>query len=223
MPISDFKIEQLLPPYLTEIEKGRIKKGLEQFFQPNQNKKTDELYKDFYLENSPKFYLLQSDIINSIKTIGWNEEKEDYYSGYQPAMLVSNSCDVTDDNARSLNQKEALFAPVLPLNEVIKDYEKAGFSSQQINNFCNTLRKQEFSNLFYLPKNHINQKEYLVHLDKIFWHPITSVKKVNKNLQENRFISLSNFGYYLFLVKVSFHICRLPEEIDRTYTQDIIL
>ncbi len=82
------------------------------------------------------------------------------------------------------------------------------------------IKSQTISNIFYLPPNPDNRKEYICHLDKAFWFP---TEELNSYLpapdsylgEETRICSLDYFGYYLFLVKLSYHFCRLPEEKQR--------
>jgi len=201
----------ILPPYLLDADKGRIKRGLGQFIDPLERGK-EKVYEDFYLQASQK-YFMQGDLLNSIKTVDWNYLKEDYYSAYTTAMLVSNSCDVSVDNLRTLG-KEPLFAPVIELNEYFKELKNAGKSDAQIQSIHSTLKQQDYTNLFYLPANH-NGIEYIVFLDKICWYPATEIQKKLENLDNERFLSLSDWAFYLFVTKVALHFCRVPEEKER--------
>ena len=129
----------VLPQYLLDPEKGRIKKGLSQFIDPDERGK-ERVYDDFYLEAS-KEHFMQGDLLHSIKTIEWDAEKTDYFSAYTPAMLVSNSCDVAFENKRLLD-KEALFAPVVSLNEYFDDLKGAGKTTEQIQTIYSKLKQQ---------------------------------------------------------------------------------
>lgn len=203
--------ENLLPPYLLASEKGRLSSALSQF--SPENNKGDITYDGFYMLQQPE-YLLQSDVLHSARGLNWDSDTRSYENGYSPAMLISNSCDVESSNLRAINSKEAMFAPLIALDEYLTDYRET-YNEEQLNNFCATLKRQQFTNLFYLPPNHINNKEYIVRLDKIYWLPQTELEDTKKNLGNSRFITLSNWGYYLFITKVSFHLCRVPEEIER--------
>jgi hypothetical protein len=209
MILSNQAFDELLPPYLHEIAKGRIRNALSQF-----TLEGDIDYSEFY-NTSDHDFLMQADMLNSVKGVLWDEKSGEVESGYHPAMLISNSCDVTVDNTRLLNQKDALFAPIIPLNVYVDDCIKEGFTKEQINGFLNALRKQEYTNLFYLPPNPINQREYFVRLDRIYWLPISQFKNTMENLKDSKFLSLSHWAWYLFLVKLSLHTCRVPETIER--------
>ncbi len=207
--LSQQEFNELLPPYLHATAKGRIRDAISQFSQEG----TID-YNGFYLTQSTDF-LMQADMISSVKGLLWDEDSGEVTTGYNPAMLISNTCDVTADNVRNINQKDALFAPITPLNEYIDDCEKEDFTKSQIDSFLNVLRKQEFTNLFYLPPNPKNGKEYFVRLDRIYWLPLAQLRETVKNLEKSRFLSLSQWAWYLFIVKLSLHTCRAPEEIER--------
>jgi hypothetical protein len=212
MSFGKESIENLLPSYLTSTEKGRIKEGLRQFKSGNKN--FDKNYQGFYHLNPPEYWM-QGDLLHTVKIVDWDSDEDDYYSAYSPVIMLSNTCDVSSDNVRSINPKQIIVAPVIPLKEYIDDLKSEGFSKSNIDSFCATLRNQEYSNLLYLPKNEVNQKEYLVFLDKILWVAPSQLVIQNNDIADKRFISLSNFGFYLLLTKISFHFCRIPEEKDR--------
>lgn len=211
--LSDYKFDELLPSYLTLPEKGRLQKGLEQFISSSQKNRIPS-YSDFFIDSSPD-YLMQSDVLNSIKMISWDSETKDFKTGFIPAILLSSTCDLNKDNFHSINKKEVLFAPVIAIHEFCSDLKEEGYKKDQIDTFYNTLRKQEFSNLFYIPPNDINGKDYMVFLDKVSWFPSSELLNDDVELNSLRFISLSNFGFYLFILKLSYHLCRLPEDKDR--------
>lgn len=210
--LSQYRFEDLLPFYLTSVEKQRLKIGIEQFVNFETKEKALD-YSGFYLKNAPE-YLMQSDMLNSVKLVAWDDESKDFVSGFTPSVFVSNTCDVNAENSRSINNKEAMFAPIIELDQYLDDLKSEGYSDAQIASFLNTLKQQDFSNLFYLPKNEKNGKEYIVFFDKISWSPINELIKED-SLNNIRFISLSNYGFYLFILKLSYHFCRLPEEVDR--------
>ncbi len=210
---SDYSFEQMLPSYLTNTAKGRIKDALEQFFGDKENIN----YDDFYTQEHHDF-LMQSDMMHSVIALDWNSGNRTYDTGYSPAILISNSCDVTLENNRSINNKEALFAPIISVENYLNFAKARGSSTPQLETFYTTLKKQEYTNLFYLPANPLNKQEYIVRLDKIYWLPRNELVETVKDLKNQRFASLSDWGYYLYLTKLSLHICRVPEEIERRTT-----
>lgn len=212
MAFGDFLFEESLPPYLLLTDKTKIKKGLSQFFEP-QHRQKEKVYDNFYLEKGAE-YFMQGDLINSIPMIEWNSETGQYETGFSRVLLMSNSCDVAPENNRLLD-KEALFAPVIPLTEYFDDLREDGCTEDNIMTIYNNLKSQQYTNLFYLPPDSIHHNEYVVFFDKVNWHPSTEFQKKLNKIHEERFLSLDHFGFYLLITKISFHFCRVPEEKDR--------
>lgn len=209
MPLEDQILEALLPSYLSSTDKDRLKTGLKQFSQYGDFTQT---YDNFYSLRDLD-HLAQGDILHSQKTVDWNSENSEYENITSSVIVISNSCDINSENKRVLNSKEILFAPVLPLSEVLADFEVNGFNETEIKSFLTTLKSQLFSNLFYLPKSYKKEEEFIVYFDRTHWHPNEEINKVN--LENDRFISLSSIGFYVFILKLSYHFCRLPEERER--------
>ena len=213
MPFGDTTWEATLPAYLTSPNKNRLKDGLSQFFDPDHRQKQKK-YDNFYLTNPPDFFM-QGDLINSLPVYDWNFDNNTYSTGFAPVILVSNSCDVSPKEDRLLD-KEALFARLIPLNDFFSDLREDGYSKENIDSIYNNLTHQTYSNLFYLPKNSITDLEYIVFFDKVFWHPSENFNLKLENIKEERFLSLDHFGFYLFILKLSYHFCRVPEESERS-------
>lgn len=74
------------------------------------------------------------------------------------------------------------------------------------------LRNQLITNVFYLPAVPGGLSEQVALLDRPFWFPASELKQVGEALRTDRLASLSIWGYYLFILKLSYHLCRLPEE-----------
>lgn len=208
MSLTEDVIETLIPAYLRSEVKNRLKTGLIDFFKSDIHDRGDR-YGDFYLLDAPEI-LMQSDLINSIRSVEWDADTKDYVLGYMPSIFLSNTCDLSPENIRGANQKQGLFAPVISVTEVLEDLNKE-FSNEVVIGFYNTLKQQLHTNLFYLPVNHRNNKEYIVFLDRIYSQPVTAFERVIKDISQERFLSLSNWGFYLFIFKLSYHLCRIPE------------
>ncbi len=202
--------EKLLPSYLASAEKERLKKELIQFSYDSEGKEIR--YNDFYLSSNPNNFF-QSDLVREIRFPIWKDDDRVYIKKYTDAIILSNSCDISSSNKRNSNKKETIFAPLIDLSEYQIDLKKEGYNNSQIDTNIKNIRKQLVSNIFYLPS--IDGKEYVAFLDRIFAFPTLELIEYEKNINDNRVASLSNFGYYLFILKISYHLCRLPEEQDR--------
>jgi hypothetical protein len=93
--------------------------------------------------------------------------------------------------------------------EILKSNPKTENRADEI---IRSIRAQEHSNLFYLPGSPLEGKEYIAVLDEMFWFPSDEFELFKQDLTSNRLASLDNFGFYLFVLKLSYHLCRLPED-----------
>ena len=202
------KIENLFPSELSDQRKGRLRAGLKQFLSDSKSK----IYTDFYsVSDFP--YFLQGDLIYDLRFPLWNDEKKDYVKNYFNVVIISNSCDIDEANQGKRGvPKRVIIAKLFTLNDF-----NEGLILHNVENsesIINSLKNQEHSNLMYFPPLN-NGEEYIAFLDELSWVTVDELKELKEEINENRIGSLDLFGHYLFLFKVAFHLCRLPEEIDR--------
>ncbi len=208
MSFSLEKIEYLFPKELTEQRKGRLRDGLNQFLSTNEAGKN---YTDFY-STSKYEYFLQGDLIHDLRFPEWNKEDRNYVKTYCKVVVISNSCDIDEANQSNREiPKQVLIAKLFTL----KDFED-GLELNHVENaegVVNSLKNQEHSNLMYFPST--NGEEYIAFLDELSWITNEELNLLKGSIQQNRIASLDLFGYYLFMFKLAYHFCRLPEEIER--------
>ena len=77
------------------------------------------------------------------------------------------------------------------------------------------IKDQRYSNIFYLPEGPNVKEEYIVYLDQIFCVPTEDMVIFQQNIDLLRMAALDNFGFYLFVLKLSYHLNRLPEDLQR--------
>lgn len=200
----------LSQPYISEIDKDRLRKGLAQF--RAEKTESDKNYTHFYLSSISDF-LLQGDIIAEIRVPFWNEKTRNYEKKITSAIIISSTCDIEDETKNRDMPKQILFAPLVEFGDYL--VEITDNQNVKIENIELNIRNQQNSNIFYLPPNTQNGKEYVAILDRLFWFPTKELQKLNSQLLQYRVASLDNFGYYLFLLKISYHLCRLPESKHR--------
>ncbi len=202
-------LELLLPDYLTSIQKSRLKDALLQFSSNGRDIDYDKFTTTYSCQ-----YFKQSDFIKEIRFPHFNDSTLEFEKGYSDSIILSNTCDISDENHHAFNKKECIFAPIIDLNDyVIKLKEAVSFSQERLHPFLIELRSQKITNIFYVP--HTDGNEYLVLLDRLFWFPTKELNSYCENIEENKMFSLTLFGYYLFLLKLSFHFCRFPETLER--------
>lgn len=189
-------------------DKGQtIKEQLSDFFNSGGDKEhviNSNIYSNFYREVHPSS-IMQGDLLYDIPICFWEDEKFNSVLGF--VIVISNSCDISSENSRKI-PKEALIAPVIPVANY-KDTLLKGLSEEYVNNLFNDIVNQRVSNILYLPPTPNGKDDFIVLLDKINWIPTQIFhEKVNSN-DDFRPLSLSQIAYYLFIVKIAYHFCRI--------------
>lgn len=203
---------RFLPSYLTTEEKGRLNHALQQF--------KDEQGKVWHQRHNTHFYtqkkfdsFLQGDLLLQIRYPSWNNQTNTFNKVYIDTIILSNTCDLDLNNDRTIT-KEVVLAPMteysLYIDELALVLGKTVPPSLE-----DAIKAQTYSSLFYLPKTPVNSIDYVCHFDKAFWFPTEELHSYLPDIEQTRIASLDYFGYYLFLVKLSYHFCRLPEEKQR--------
>lgn len=205
-------LDKILPSYLVQSDKTRLKDALRQFTPENRGNEIN--YQNFF-RSFDHLYFLQGDLVREIRMSLWDEGEAVFNKVYTDALVVSNTCDLSSNNRHEINQKQCILAPLVNLEEYISDLMDAGYGGDNLNSFLNTIKAQQVSNLLYLPVNNGVGPEYIVLLDNVFWFPTSELNSYKGEIRETRIASLNHFGYYLFILKLSYHLCRLPEQCDR--------
>lgn len=215
MEFGEDHFVSLLPSYLTDEQKSRLKDSLLQFsIQRNEVEPIPNLDYTNFVTRQDCDYFKQSDIVYEIRYPHLNEETVEFEKYYTTAIILSNTCDISSENPHTLNSKQCLLAPVLELNSFVEDLRMSDyFTEARLQSFLNELKLQRITNLFFVSDN--GGDEYIALLDKIFWFPTDELNTYLPEMNENKLFSLTQFGYYLFLLKLSFHFCRFPEALDR--------
>lgn len=206
--------ESLLPSYLTDVDKARLKDGLLQFSRSRgEAKVASEIDYTNFTCREQSDYFKQSDLVREIRYPFLNSEYQ-YEKKFTDALILSNTCDISDENNHTLNKKQCILAPIIKLSLLIEELSSnENISDEQLASFQQELKLQRITNLFYICDN--GGDEYIAMLDKLFWFPTEELNEYLENISENKIFSLSMFGYYLYLLKISFHFCRFPESMER--------
>ena len=134
-----------------------------------------------------------------------------YEKLYYDAILISNTCDIDEANKRNI-PKKAILAKLIPLDTFVETLHE-----MEVENAANILiqvKNQLFSNVIYLPETR-DKKEYIAYFDDLTIIEVEELTVLKDEITSNRIASLDYFGYYLFIFKLSYHFCRLPEETQR--------
>jgi len=191
--LEEFKT--FLPAYLSSGLKERLFEELDSF-PDNYN---------YYMFDKGRYDLLQGDLWDglAICNISRNETKE--VSG----IILSNSCDIDVAN-ESAYRRKVVFCPIISL-EGYKQLLLSNKDTTAVENIINDIKKQRITYLFYLPVGGDLKEEcvallddtHSVHLDEFLAN------------RKNKFFALSQYGFYLLLIKLSIHFTRFHEGVLR--------
>lgn len=192
-----------LPKYLSEEAQRDLYNELSLF--------PENLDKRFYWSHlKDEKTLFQGDGISEIAMVDYVSCKHRNV----PGILISNTCDVSTENSR-LFTPFLMFAPIFSLkkyqNGLLKQQDQ---DSNKVLSHIRSVREQKITSFFYLPSYGDRlMDDSFVRLDCIFNVPTCNVSIAA--LTNKRIFTLSNYGFYLFLLKLSIHFTRVHETIDR--------
>ena len=210
-------LEKFLPPYLVDPSRENLRQTISKQF-PSFNESKDV----YSLKGDSR--LLQGDCLDEIPffIIENNGEKPSPAILYYAGIVLSNSCSLDQSNAR-LEQSSINFAQVYELSTYNEFLKQKGLDIQKIENHLKDLKANSISGIIYLPElrsgeqNKVVFPESIVRLDKVTTVPQSILKQYNLDYKPigDKFFTLSNYGFYVFLFKLSVHLCRFSEKIDR--------
>lgn len=196
-------IKLYLPKYLSY----ESTKGLLQEIKNFPNNINDIFYTD-RLKNDE--ILFQGDAIKNLPVINLPDKtiKE------TPSIVLSNTCDLDLANKRAFSS-QVCYAPIFNFSKYIDSLIKRGTykDTSDLDQHIEAVRKQYITQILYLPQGGNLDYEGIVFLDRINNCHNTLINR--EQLSLNKIFTLSNYGFYLLLTKISIHFSRLQEKIDR--------
>lgn len=207
---DEINFSDFLPAHLKGESKEQLKNSLKQFHVSETVEKIN--YSNFYTESFFEFFF-QGDLIPEVRFPHFNPQNFSFEKAYTNAVIISNTCDISSENNRTLNNKECLLAPIIELDGYTEQLKQLGRTPEQIQSHKQEIYMQKISNLFFFPQKNNWEKGYIAYLDKMFWFPTNELNSFN--IKEDRISCLNQFGFYLFVLKISYHLCRLPEQNER--------
>jgi hypothetical protein len=200
MNLDEIKI--YLPKFLSAESDRELFKGLKDF--PDN---IDERLYTTYLQDTKIIY--QGDGLNNLLVV--NLPKSEIKP--VPGIILSNTCDIDLQNERNF-PSQIVYAPIFNLEKyrqtLLKNSKK---STEQITDHINAIKKQEITQIFYLPKFDGKLEESIVFLDRVNNMPNTLIER--DKITSNRIFTLSDYGAYLFLLKLSIHFTRVQDKVER--------
>lgn len=200
MNLDELKI--YLPKYLSSESAEDLYESLRDFPQ-----NIDQRIYTTYLKDDPTIF--QGDGLDNLIVVNLPEvEKKEV-----PAMIISNTCDIDPENTRNF-PSQIMYAPLLNFAKY-SDMLNNGLSksTEQIEGHLDAIKKQHVTQIFYLPPIQGVFEESIVFLDRICNVGSDFVNR--KKLKDIRLFSLSDYGNYLFLFKLSLHFTRIQDKVER--------
>lgn len=197
-------VKNFLPKYLSAESYKELIEGLRTF--------PENLDSRFYTDYLNKNIIYQGDGIKSFPIINFNTMKRKDCI----AIVLSNTCDMDLANKRMFGS-QIVYAPIIELEKYKSILIQSNISYEKINAHIDSIKSQELTQILYLPQYGSRLKESIVFLDRIF---NVDNEFINRdNLNETRVFSLSDYGNYVFLLKISIHFTRMQDKVERKSTR----
>lgn len=142
-----------------------------------------------FVTNQKLEYLAQGDILTNLPFSFYDKTSKSIKTNPMEGVLLSNTCDA--------GRREYLsFAPLIPIEMIIE----GGHLTKEV------IMKNEKHSLLYFP--HIDLKEYVADLNRIFTVPRELVELLLEKDKIEKKYSLKQAGYYLLMTKLVVLFCR---------------
>ena len=199
--ISIEDVKQYLPKYLSPEAQKNLFDGLNQF--------PDNIdARLFSSRKSNEDIIYQGDGLRDLLFVNL----PDTAAKEVPAMVLSNTCDLDTKNKR-LFPINLIYAPIISLEKYKSLLEEDNRGQDAIKDHISSIKKQRITQIFYLPKGGLLEEGHLVFLDKI---NSCNIKYLDgRDIKDITLFSLSDYGFYLFIFKLSMHFTRVQEKIER--------
>lgn len=204
----DEDIKRYLPQYLSDTDFEQLKEELAKFTEYG----TKGTIYTIALNRAN--YFLQGDGISKMPYL--NFPNTDVHR--VDAILLSNTCDMSTENKR-LNDCRIMYAPIIKYDKYAAMLKKSSIPAARLVNHLKDIKAQKVSQILYLPKGGKMDYAGIVFFDRAISFPLSSNFVESKCA--DKLFTLSNFGLYLFLLKMSVHFTRIQERINRSTGEDL--
>src|SRR5437660_7081506 len=195
---EDFRA--FLPKYLSTADQLDLFAELSQF-PPNIDKR---LYTD-RLRGEPVIF--QGDGLTDLPVTNLPNPR---IGNARHVMVMSNSCDVDLRNRRYLGPR-LMYCPIIAFADYTESIRPV--SGKLPVDHIEHVRRQKVSSLFYLPQ-YGDLPDSVALLDRFVNFDLRALDI--EHMTRTRTFTLSNYGFYYFLFKLSIHLTRMREGISRS-------
>lgn len=200
-------VKRYLPQYLSDADRRALFSELDRF--PN------NIDKRFYTTSlDSERSLLQGDGVDLLRIA----DVEHSRFAEAPCFIISNSCDNDSMNKHIYGASRLIYAPIIKIRKyramLIDNMVRAGFETEaQIDAHLSDIKRQHVTQAFFLPSGMGLTEDSLVFLDMLSYCKSSAI--LPDDVIKKRMFSLSNYGFYLLLVKLAIHFTRIQERIPR--------
>lgn len=198
-------ISRFLPRYLSEDSKEALRKELEHF---TKGAKSRSFYTNRLLD---KKIIFQGDALDGMLIVRLPDPKIQTAK----AVILSNTCDIDLNNERQFDSM-IVYAPIFDLERYQQSLKNNQVPASKVKDHIAAIRQQLITQIFHLPAGGFLKSEGIVFFDRVCSCVNTSIDR--STIMSNRLFTLSDFGHYLFLFKLSLHFTRLTSRVDRGYS-----
>lgn len=200
--ISIDEIGKYLPKYLTPESQKNLFNELDSF-----PANIDKRMYTYNLED--KELIFQGDGLKELLVLNL----PDTVCANAKAIVISNTCDVDQENKRYFPSR-LCYTPLFSLRKYEEGLRTKGiYSAEQLNGHIETIKNQKITQIFYLPASDKLEEDSIAFFDRL--HNCDNNYVRRDELNEKRLFTLSDYGLYLFLLKLSIHFTRIQEGIER--------
>lgn len=196
------EIERYLPKYLSPESQKNLFNELDCF--------PANIDKRMYTHNlEDKELVFQGDGLKELLVINL----PDTVCANAKAIVISNTCDIDQENKRYFPSR-LCYTPLFSLRKYEEGLRaKRIYSAEQLTSHIETIKTQKITQIFYLPASEKLEEDSIAFFDRL--HNCDNNYVQRNELCEKRLFTLSNYGLYLFLLKLSIHFTRIQEGIER--------
>lgn len=199
MSIQD--IQAYLPKYLSEENYRDLLRELDSF--------PDNIDQRMYTTTLPDNVIFQGDGYESLPFV--NLMKIEEGCKYRSGIVLSNTCDMAPENRR-LYSSSIIYAPIMDLQKHVENLQMKKIREDVIKNHVTNLRKQAITSMLFLPANS-KMPDSIVFLNRVMSVDNSYISR--EDLKSKRLFSLSDYGFYMLLFKLSVHFSRIQEKVSR--------
>lgn len=201
MSLSE-EIKKYLPKYLTAQGANDLFSEIGQF----PSNIDGRMYTSIDLDANE---VLQGDCLEAAPSFRFNPLKVEL----GPVVVISNTCDVDSTNRRYIPLHIG-YCPVLKLSRYTQVLRENGIPDNRIEAHVLDIKRQRVTYMFYLPTGQGLKEDCVIFFDRVTSCELSDIASLGKF--PNKIFTLSTYGFYLFLIKLSIHFTRVQEAVDRS-------